>query len=79
MAIIVEPERSKLYRRIKALLGAPVRGVELEDEQMDSLLELAIGDYEQYILDWLIESQWTSLYGMNLDEQSLSRALTKEV
>ncbi len=54
MAIIVEPERSKLYRRIKALLGAPVRGVELEDEQMDSLLELSIGDYEQYILDWLI-------------------------
>ena len=39
MAIIVEPERSKLYRRIKALLGAPVRGVELEDEQMDSLFE----------------------------------------
>ena len=77
MAIIVEPERSKLYRRIKALLGAPVRGVELEDEQMDSLLELSIGDYEQYILDWLIEAQWTSLYGMNLDEQSLSRALTK--
>ncbi len=77
MAIIVEPERSKLYRRIKALLGAPVRGVELEDEQMDSLLELAIGDYEQYILDWLIEAQWTSLYGLNLDEQSLTRALTK--
>ena len=77
MAIIIEPERSKLYRRIRTLLGAPVRGVELEDEQMDSLLELAIGDYEQYILDWLIEAQWTSLYGMNLDEQSLSRALTK--
>ena len=77
MAIIVEPERSKLYRRIRTLLGAPVRGVELEDEQMDSLLELSIGDYEQYILDWLIEAQWTSLYGMNLDEQSLTRALTK--
>jgi len=44
---------------------------------MDSLLELAIGDYEQYILDWLIEAQWTSLYGLNLDEQSLTRALTK--
>jgi hypothetical protein len=28
---------------------------------MDSLLELSIGDYSQYIQDWLIESQWTSI------------------
>jgi hypothetical protein len=74
-SIIQEPERSKLYRRIRTLLGAPVRGVELEDEQMDSLMELAIGDYTQYVLDWLIESQWTSLYGINMDERSVANAL----
>jgi hypothetical protein len=73
-AIIPEPERTKLYTRIKHLLGAPLRSIELEDEQMDSLLELSIGDYSQYIQDWLIESQWTSLYNLNLDTQSLSRA-----
>jgi hypothetical protein len=43
---------------------------------MDSLLELSIEDYEQHIQDWLIESQWTSVYGLNLDEQSVTRALT---
>ena len=37
-AIIPEPDRTKLYTRIKHLLGAPLRSVELEDEQMDSLL-----------------------------------------
>ena len=80
MAIIAEPERSKLYTRIKHLLGAPLRSVELEDEQMDSLLELSIGDYSQYIQDWLVESQWTSLYNLNLDTQSLSRAfITKSL
>ena len=73
-AIIPEPDRTKLYTRIKHLLGAPLRSIELEDEQMDSLLELSIGDYSQYIQDWLIESQWTSLYNLNLDTQSLSRA-----
>jgi hypothetical protein len=73
-AIIPEPDRTKLYTRIKHLLGAPLRSVELEDEQMDSLLELSIGDYSQYIQDWLIESQWTSLYNLNLDTESLSRA-----
>jgi hypothetical protein len=74
--IITEPERSKLYKRIKNLLGAPLRAVELEDEMMDSLLELSIQDYAQHVNDWLIESQWSSLYGLNLDEQSLTRAFT---
>ena len=75
-AIITEPERSKLYKRIKNLLGAPLRSVELEDEMLDSLLELSVQDYAQHVNDWLIESQWSSLYGMNLDEQSLTRAFT---
>jgi hypothetical protein len=75
-AIITEPERSKLYKRIKNLLGAPLRSVELEDDMMDSLLELSIQDYAQHVNDWLIESQWSSLYGLNLDEQSVTRAFT---
>jgi len=76
IVIINEPERSKLYKRIRNLLGAPLRGVELDDEMMDSLLELSIEDYEQHVQDWLIESQWTSVYGLNLDEQSITRALS---
>lgn len=74
MAIITGNERTKLYTRIRHLLGAPIRGVEIEDEMMDSLLELSIEDYSQYVLDWLIESQWTSIYGMDLDTQSLANA-----
>jgi hypothetical protein len=72
--IIAEPNRSKLYTRVKHLLGAPLRSVELEDEMLDSLLALSIGDYSQYIQDWLIESQWSSLQNLNLDEQSLTKA-----
>jgi len=80
MAVIAEPERSQLYTRLRHLLGAPLRSVELEDEQLDSLLELSIDDYSQYIQDWLIESQWTSLYNLNLDEQSLTKAfITKSL
>jgi hypothetical protein len=72
--IIAEPYRSQLYTKVRHVLGAPIRSIELEDEQMDSILEFAIGDYSQYVQDWLIESQWTSLYNLNLDTQSLSRA-----
>ena len=80
MAVIAEPERTQLYTRIRHLLGAPLVSVEIEDDMMDSLLELSISDYSQYIQDWLIESQWTSLYNLNLDTQSLSRAfITKSL
>ena len=74
MAIINEPERSEFYQKVRHLLGAPLRSVELEDEMMDTLLEYSIDDYSQYVQDWLIESQWTSLYNLNLDTQSLARA-----
>jgi hypothetical protein len=76
MAIIQEPERSKLYTKIRHLLGAPQRSVELEDEQMDTLLEFSIDEYSQYVQDWLIESQWANLYNLNLDTQSLTKAFT---
>lgn len=80
MAIINEPERSEFYQKVRHLLGAPLRSVELEDEMMDTLLEYSIDDYSQYVQDWLIESQWTSLYNLDLDTQSLSRAfLTKSL
>jgi hypothetical protein len=74
MAVIAEPDRSRLFTKVRHLLGAPLRSVELEDEQMDSLLEFSIDDYSQYVQDWLIESQWTSLYNLDLDTQSLARA-----
>jgi len=75
MAVIPEPERSKIYTRIKHLLGAPLRSVEIEDEMMDSLMELSIQDYEQYVLDWLIESQWVNLVNLNMTEKSVAQAL----
>ena len=74
MAIINEPERSQFYQKVRHLLGAPLRSVELEDEMMDTLLEYSIDDYSQYVQDWLTESQWTSLNNLNLDTQSLARA-----
>ena len=74
MSIITEPHRSELYRKVRHLLGAPLRSVELDDEQMDTLLEFSIDDYSEQIQNWLTESQWTSLYNLNLDTQSLSKA-----
>ena len=80
MGIISEPQRSELYKKVRHLLGAPIRQIELEDEQLDTLLEFSIDDYSEQVQNWLIESQWTSLNNLNLDTQSLSRAfITKSL
>jgi hypothetical protein len=75
MSVIPEPERSRIYTRVKHLLGAPIRSVEIEDEMMDSLMELSIQDYEEYIQQWLIDSQWVNLVNLNMTEKSVARAL----
>lgn len=75
--IISTTEKEKLFTQVLHLLGMPVRGVELTEEQMDSFLEFSITEYEQYVSDWLIESQWGSLIGLDMDNQSLTKALTQ--
>ena len=74
--MITQTEKEKLYTQVLHLLGMPVRGIELTEEQMDTFLELSMSEYEQYVGDWLIESQWSALAGLDVDNQSLSRAFT---
>jgi hypothetical protein len=74
--IISQSEKDKLYTQVFHLLGMPVRGIELTEEQMDTFLEFSLSEYEQYVSDWLIESQWSALAGLDVDTQSLSRAFT---
>jgi hypothetical protein len=67
-------EREKIYRQAKHRLGEPIRKVQLEDEALDSLLEIATEDYVEYIQNYLIEQQWPSLIGINVTEADLTRA-----
>ena len=81
MPATIDPaKRDKLFTQVKHLLGAPLRGVELEDEMLDTALEIAILDYGQYVQDWLIENQWSSIYGQDMDVISLTNAfLTRDL
>lgn len=67
-------ERAKIYTQARHRLGAPIRPIQLEDEVMDSLLEIATEDYIEYIQNYLIEQQWPSLIGINVTEVDLTRA-----
>lgn len=67
-------EKNKLFRQAKHQLGAPVRKIQLDEEQMFSLLEMATEDYVEYIQNYMIEHQWPSLLGLDISEADLTRA-----
>lgn len=71
-----EKDKNKLFRQFKHSMGAPFRQVELKDEQLCTLLEIAVEDYAQYVQEWLIEHQWQSLLGQNIDTTDMAFALS---
>jgi len=73
---ITDSEKRKLFNEVKVQLGAPIRKVELDDEMLCTLTEISIEDYSSYINEWLIESQWSSLYGLNVSNSDLTKAFT---
>lgn len=72
--VISDAEKEKLFRQVRITLGAPIRKVELTDEMLCTLLEIAIEDHSSYINEWLIESQWSSLYGKDITTTDLSQS-----
>ena len=77
MALVInDAEKAKLFRQVKHRLGAPMRKIELEDETMCTLLEISIEDHSAYINEWLIEAQWSSIYGKDITVTDLAKSLT---
>lgn len=54
-----------LFRTVRTMLGAPTRIVQLEDEQLCDLLDVAIGDYAEKVQNWVIETQWLNIQNKN--------------
>ena len=54
-----------------------MRKIELDDETMETLLEISIEDHSAFINEWLIESQWSSLYGKDISITDLTKSFTR--
>jgi len=63
--MILTDSVKELFEIARHRLGAPLRPVQLTDEQMCDLLKLAIGDYTEKVENWVIQSQWINLQGKN--------------
>ena len=76
MATKVTPEISQLFKQCRSLLGAPIRPIQLTDDQLCDILDIAQEDYAEKVQNWLIEQNWAGLYGKNVSNLDFAYALS---
>jgi len=69
-------DKDRIFTQFKTSLAAPLRSVELTDDMLCILLEMCVEDYSQHVQEWLIEHQWQSLLGKNIDTTDMAFALS---
>ncbi len=72
----LDKEKEALFKQVRTKLGVSVRKVELTDDVLCDLLDCAIGDYAQYVQNFVIENNWATLYGKNLSHTDIAFALS---
>ena len=76
----LDKEKEKLFRIVRRKIGGSARKVELTDDDLCDLLELAVGDYAEYVQNFIIESNWASLFGkktgLEMSNQEIAFALS---
>lgn len=56
-----------LFKLVRSSLGSPVRSVELTNEQLCDLLQIAIQDYSSAVQNEIILNNWMGFYGKNVN------------
>ena len=73
-------EIKDLFKVVRVMLGAPIRPIQLSDDQLCGLLEIAIGDYAEKVQNWIIQSNWLNFRGKQVqwltDPQELAHSMT---
>ena len=59
--MIITEELKHLFKLVRTTMGAPIRKVQLTDEQLCDLLEIAVGDYAAAVQNWATEVNWMNL------------------
>jgi hypothetical protein len=64
--MVITEEIAHLFKIVRTALGAPIRKIQLEDEQLCDLLEIAVGDYSAAVQNWVAETQWLNIQGQKV-------------
>lgn len=74
-------ELLKLFKMVRISIGGGVRQVELDNDALETLLELVIGQYDMQVQNWAIQNNWLNMLGKSAASllntpQDLSYAMT---
>jgi hypothetical protein len=72
----IDEEKAKLFRLVRTQMGAPIRPVQLTDEQLCDLLEIVVQNYAEKVQNWIIKNQWMTLYGKQISTTDMAYALS---
>ena len=72
----VTEEVQDMFQQVRVSLGAPIRAVELEDDQLCTLLDICMADYAERVGNWKIDTQWITLYGKTINAKDIAFALS---
>lgn len=78
--MVLDKEKEKLFRQVRRKLGASIRKIELTDDDLCDLLDIAIGNYAEAVQNFIIESNWAALFGkqtgVHLSNNEIAQALS---
>ena len=66
----ITEEIARLFKKVRSNLGSDVRAVELTDNILCDLLETALEDYSERVLNEILDNNWMSFYGKNIASSS---------
>lgn len=65
--MVLSNDIQELFKIVRTQLGAPIRSVQLTDDQLCDLLKVVVGDYAEKVQNWAIEVQWLGAQGKPMD------------
>ncbi|MCK9543911.1 MAG: hypothetical protein M0R03_17975 [Novosphingobium sp.] len=74
--MVLDDEKQRLFDMVMTSLGAPIRPIQLTTDQLCTLLNIAIEDYNAIVQFWTIENQWINLWGKPLNGTDFAYALS---
>lgn len=73
---MISEEIKHLFKLVRSKLSGGIRKIELTDDALCDLLEIAVGDYAERVQNFIIENNWASLYGKNITNTDLAYAMS---
>ncbi len=69
-------ERDILYDKVIYSLGGELLNIEIDNKTFDINLIMAIEEYSAFINNWIVEQQFPTLQGLEIDSADITYALT---